>query len=64
MGASIGLINIPHTICADDLALLPYSDWEMNIMLEDTGMTSTHQKAAASGLTKVLTLYLKALASH
>ncbi|KAH3844636.1 hypothetical protein DPMN_086895 [Dreissena polymorpha] len=75
MGAGIGLIDIPHTTCADDLVLLSNSDWEMNLMLklkcsvEDTGMTSTHQKAAASGLTQkaptqVLTLYLKALASH
>ncbi|KAH3869548.1 hypothetical protein DPMN_032717 [Dreissena polymorpha] len=33
-GASIGLINIPHTTCADDLALMSNSNWEMNLMLK------------------------------
>ncbi|KAH3725281.1 hypothetical protein DPMN_051115 [Dreissena polymorpha] len=33
-GASIGLIDIPHTTCADDLALLSHSDWQMNLMLK------------------------------
>lgn len=33
-GARIGCIAIPHTTCADDLALLSHSDWETRLMLK------------------------------
>lgn len=32
-GAKIGNINIPHTTCADDIALLSHHEWEMKLML-------------------------------
>ncbi len=33
-GARIGGIRIPHTTCADDIALMSHSDWEVKLMLK------------------------------
>ena len=43
-GAKIGNISIPHATCADDLALLSHSDWEITKMLESVEQFSRQHR--------------------